>query len=112
MPLELGEWALALVSPATAWFTATNEDLGSITLGSTRDGGLHWDIRSSPGAQDQQGPVASSRQLPYAYRWLATAALNAENAWVLFSAPEGSSEGYLYATSDGGAAWHRLAVFR
>ncbi len=112
VPLELGEWALALVSPATAWFTATNEDLGSITLGSTRDGGLHWDIRSSPGAQDQQGPVASSRQLPYAYRWLATAALNAENAWVLFSAPEGSSEGYLYATSDGGAAWHRLAVFR
>jgi len=63
--------ALALVSPATAWFTATNEDLGSITLGSTRDGGLHWTIRSSPGAQDQQGPVASSRQLPYAYRWLA-----------------------------------------
>ncbi|MGP8151648.1 MAG: WD40/YVTN/BNR-like repeat-containing protein [Acidimicrobiales bacterium] len=112
VPFESGPWALALASPATAWFTATNEDLGSITFGSTRDGGVHWKIHSSSGAQDQRGSVAASQQLPYAYRWLETAALNAADAWVLFRAPEGSSESYLYATSNGGAAWHRLAVFR
>ena len=109
VPFEFGEWSLALASPATAWLTATNEDLGGITFGSTRDGGVHWKIHSFPAARSQHEPVAAS-QLPYAYRWLATAALNATDAWVLFSAPKGSGGSYLYATSDGGAAWHRLAV--
>ena len=51
VPFEFGEWSLALASPATAWLTATNEDLGGITFGSTRDGGVHWKIHSFPAAQ-------------------------------------------------------------
>jgi hypothetical protein len=112
VPLEFGGWVLSLASSTTtAWFTATNEDFGSVTFGSTRDGGVHWKIHSFPAVQSKQGTVAASQQLPYAYRWLATAALNASDAWALFSAPKGSGDSYLYATSDAGAAWHRLAVF-
>jgi len=112
VPLESGAWALTLASSSTAWFTATDEDLGGITFGSTRDGGVHWKIHSFPAVRSQQGSGGASQQLPYAYRWLATAALNATDAWVLFSAPKGSGNSYLYATSDGGAAWHRLVVFQ
>jgi hypothetical protein len=111
VPLEFGAWALSLASPGTAWFTATNEDLGGITFGSTRDGGVHWKIHSFPAVQSQEGTVAASQELPYANRWLTTAALNASDAWTLFSAPKGSGDSYLYATSDTGSVWHRLAVF-
>ena len=107
----MGRWVLTLASPETAWFTATNEDFGTISFGSTRDAGTHWSIHSFPAARGQHGSLAASQQLPYAYAWLATAALNASDAWVLCSAPEASGRGYLYATSDGGAAWHRLTVF-
>ena len=106
-----GVWALTLASPSTAWFTATDEDIGSITFGSTLYGGVQWKIHSFPAARGQQGTVAASQQLPYAYRWLATAALNAMDAWALFGAPSESGDSYLYETSDTGAAWHRLAVF-
>jgi len=113
VPSESGAWALAAASPVTAWFTATDEDLGRITFGSTRDGGVQWKIHSFPAIQSRQRSVAASQQLPYAYRWRETAALNATDAWILFSAPNDSGgDTYLYATSDGGAAWHQLAVFR
>jgi hypothetical protein len=110
---ESGAWSLTLASPATAWFTATDEDIGRITFGSTRDGGVSWKIHSFPAVQSRQGSVTASQQLPYAYRWRETVALNATDAWILFGAPNDSGgDTYLYATSDGGAAWHKLAVFR
>ena len=108
---EPGAWTLTLASPATAWFTATDEDFGGITFGSTGDGGLHWRIHSFSGAQNGPPPVPTPRQLPFDDRWLATTGLNAADAWVLFAAPKNLASSYLYATSDGGAAWHRLAVF-
>ena len=64
-------------------------------------------------AANSAGIRDRSQQLPYAYRWRETVALNATDAWILFGAPNDSGgDTYLYATSDGGAAWHKLAVFR
>ncbi|MGD0439644.1 MAG: hypothetical protein ABSB52_03360 [Acidimicrobiales bacterium] len=51
--------------------------------------------------------MTTSRSWPWNYRWLATAALNATAAWVLLVRPVRTT----YATGDGGAAWHRLAIF-
>jgi hypothetical protein len=110
---ESGAWSLTLASPATGWFTATDEDLGRITFGSTRDAGVSWKIHSFPAVQSRQGSVAASQHLPYAYRWRETAALNATDAWILFGAPNDSGgDSYLYESSDTGATWHQLAVFR
>lgn len=103
VPLGAGAWSLSLASPATVWFTATDDNLGTVAFGLSNDGGARWRMHSFPAVRSP---------LPYAYRWIETTAINASDAWVLFSGPKGDGESYLYQTSDGGAAWHRLAVFQ
>jgi hypothetical protein len=103
-----GPWTLTLVSPTTAWFTTPNEDFGGIAFGSTGDGGLHWTIHSF---DTGQALTPAFNKLPVGLEWLATTASNAADASVLFRAPKGNGDSYLYATSNSGLDWHRLAVF-
>ena len=112
VPPESGAWALTLASPSTAWFTATDEDLGGITFGSTRDGGVHWRIHSFPAVRESAG--IRGRFAAAALRRIDGLRRRPSTLWTPgpFSVlPRTSGDSYLYETSDGGAAWHRLAVF-
>jgi len=96
---------LSLPSPTAAWYTLLNEYGTGLGLGFTGDAGAgwtsHWLARSRP-----------VPGFPPAASWLATSALDARQAWVLFAGPQPAGASYLYGTSDGGTAWRLITVFR
>ncbi len=113
VPAVPGPWETAgpLSAPSltTAWLTFDNEDFGGLAFDVTGDGGLHWKTHRFPGSQ--QETASSLDRLPVDDQWLATIGLDPENAWVLLAGPKDTGDSYLYATSDSGAKWHRVAIF-
>ena len=98
---------LSVPSAQAAWYTLADVYGSDIGLGSTGDAGRSWSGRWL--ARGRQTPVS---RFPPARQWLATTALDARRAWVLFAGPQASGVSYLYGTSDAGATWRLLTVFR
>jgi len=97
------------LTPAGAVWVTTQGSNGGLGIGRSADGGLTWTSYGyqMPGAAP--APPPSPGGLPGDQEWLATAALTARRAWVLVKDPAGTS--FLYATSDAGATWTRIATF-
>jgi len=114
-PAAAGAWsipgALAVPSATSAWYTIVNEQDGAIGFGATGDAGLSWHSRWFPAARTSQQPAPTSTRFPPVALWLATTALDARHAWSLFTGTKNAGVSDLYATSDGGATWHRVATF-
>ncbi len=116
-PQLFGPWQSVDVEPVTltrgggVWITTQGTNVG-LGVAESADGGLTWVARG------YQMPMPTSSQaeprvpggLPGDEEWLATTALDASRAWVLVKDPAGAS--FLFATSDGGATWTRIATFR
>jgi photosystem II stability/assembly factor-like uncharacterized protein len=103
---------LSVPAPLTAWATECADSQGgcaNLGLGVTADGGLTWrsDWFTPPGiGQPARWPFLAGSN------WIATSALDAEHAWLLFEASvKGTEASYLFATDDGGATWRRVTTF-
>lgn len=95
-------------SPGALWLTSYNEDQGGEAFASTADGGQQWAQSYIAG-----GVLHQHEELP-AYGWASSAASSARDGWALFSGPapkHGRATSALYATTDGGANWVRVATF-
>jgi len=97
---------LSVASAQAAWYTLADVYGSGIGLGSTSNAGGSWSGRWL--AMGGQTPVT---RFPPAGQWLATTALDARRAWVLFAGPQESGVSYLYGTSDAGATWRLLTAF-
>jgi hypothetical protein len=86
---------------------------GGVAFAVTADNSQHWQWHWFPPARHAPRVApASPSVLPAGLPWLATTATDSRHAWVLFASTNGSGDCYLYATSDGGATWSRIATFR
>jgi photosystem II stability/assembly factor-like uncharacterized protein len=83
----------------------------SVGIGSTYNGGITWSSYWFQAARNGRLPTFSPR-LPAGAQWVASSALDAEHAWMLFRGPERSGFSYLFGTDDGGATWSLLKRFR
>jgi photosystem II stability/assembly factor-like uncharacterized protein len=103
---------LALASASDAWLTLVARG-GGIAFAATADDGQHWQVHwfAAPRHAPSAAPALPS-VFPAGLPWLATTATDSRHAWVLFGSTNGSGSSYLYATSNGGASWMRIATFR
>jgi photosystem II stability/assembly factor-like uncharacterized protein len=82
----------------------------SVGIGSTYDGGITWSSYWFQAARNGSLPTFSPH-LPAGAKWVASSALDAEHAWMLFTGPGRSGFSYLFGTDDGGATWYLLKRF-
>ena len=101
---------VSLTPGGSLWVTTQSTTTG-LGIGRSDDGGLTWVTRSyqMPHPTNSEPLPRVPGGLPGISGWLATSALDAQRAWVLIKNSQGTS--MLYATSDGGATWTRIATF-
>ena len=102
---------LTLTPTGSVWVTTQASD-GGLGIGRSADGGLTWVAHGyqMPVPATTSPPPPAPGGLPGDQQWLATTALDVRRAWVLVKDLAGTS--ILYATSDGGMTWTRIATFR
>ena len=107
---SLGRTWLDAPAATTAWVALADDNDQNTGFAVTAGGGLTWRFWTFPERQSQhQVPIARGLKPASAGN---VAAVDARQALMLTPDPAHKSRGPLYATSDGGATWSSVAVFR